>query len=141
VVASDHSPTEPALKAVEFWCAWGGIAGVQSTLAVLLERGHHARKLPLERIVSLLASRPAERFGIRGKGDLSPGYEADILLLDPAESYTLQAGDLCQRHSMSPYVGASFRGKVRRTIRRGQTIFVDGRITAQRGGRLVRPKR
>ena len=141
IVASDHSPTEPALKGVEFWCAWGGIAGVQSTLAVLLERGHHVRKLPLERIVSLVAAAPAQRFGIRGKGSLLTGFDADILLLDPAESFTLEPGDLHQRHKMSPYVGSSFRGRVRRTIRRGETIFADGRCTAQRNGKLVRPSR
>ena len=41
------------MKSGDFVAAWGGIAGVQSTLAVLLEAGHHERALPLERIASL----------------------------------------------------------------------------------------
>ena len=46
IVASDHSPTEPSMKKRgDFRSSWGGIAGVQSTLPVLLERGHHARHL------------------------------------------------------------------------------------------------
>ena len=48
IVASDHSPAPPEMKTGEFGRAWGGIAGVQSTLAVLLDRGYHCRQLSLE---------------------------------------------------------------------------------------------
>ncbi len=140
VVASDHSPTEPARKDGDFGSAWGGIAGVQSTLAVLIDRGHHVHGLPLERIAALIATRPAQRFRIRGKGALAVGADADLVLIDPAESFRLDAGQLHQRHKMSPYLGASFRGVVRRTIRRGETIFADGRITARSAGRLITPQ-
>jgi allantoinase len=139
IVASDHSPTEPAMKQTEFARAWGGIAGVQSTLAVLLERGHYERRLPIERIVHLTSAEPARRFRIADKGRVAPGYDADIVLIDPAASFTLTAPELQQRHPMSPYLGCTFRGRVRRTIRRGETIFLEGRITAQGRGRLVRP--
>src|SRR4029077_17090891 len=64
MVASDHSPAPPPMKSGEFLKAWGGIAGVQSTLAVLLELGHHQRELQLEQIASLLAAAPAKRFRI-----------------------------------------------------------------------------
>ena len=141
IVASDHSPTLPALKSGDFMGAWGGIAGVQSTLAVLLERGHHARRVPLTRIADLVSTAPARRFRIANRGSVTVGNEADLVVIDPAEAFTLDASDLQQRHKMSPYVGASFRGRVRRTIRRGETIFLDGRITAQSAGRLVRPIR
>jgi allantoinase len=139
IVASDHSPTEPRLKEGDFVSAWGGIAGVQSTLAVLLDRGHHHRQLRLERLVSLLAAEPARRFRIAGKGSLAPGYDADLTLVDVADSFTLEADHLHQRHKTSPYVGRTFRGRVMRTIRRGETIFVDGHIVGKRPGRFVRP--
>jgi allantoinase len=140
IVASDHSPSDPSLKKPgDFRHSWGGIAGVQSTLAVLLERGHDGRRLPFERIASLLAANPARRFGITGKGSVAVGNDADLMLLDPASVYTLDAAQLQQRHKMSPYVGMTFCGAVRRTIRRGETIFVDGKTTATSKGRYVRP--
>jgi len=139
IVASDHSPAPPEMKGGDFASAWGGIAGVQSTLAVLLERGWQERQLPLERIAALTAAEPARRFGIRGKGSLSPGQDADLVLIDPDATVTLKAEDLHQRHKLSPYLGATFHGSVRRTIRRGETIFVDGQITTRSCGRLVRP--
>jgi allantoinase len=139
IVASDHSPAPPSMKSGDFIAAWGGIAGVQSTLPVLLDAGHHERGLPLERISALLAAEPARRFRIRGKGSVDAGMDADLALVDLNQRVTLAAGDLQQRHPLTPYLGHSFRGAVRRTIRRGVTIFSDGRITATGGGTLVRP--
>jgi len=142
LVASDHSPTEPAMKTIQngdFVSAWGGIAGVQSTLAVLLDLGYHGHQLPLERIAALTATAPARRFGIGGKGSLSRGQDADVVLVDLAGSFTLDARDLHQRHKTSPYAGRPFRGTIRRTIRRGETIYLDGTITARTGGgRFIR---
>lgn len=139
IVASDHSPAPPEMKSGDFNQAWGGIAGVQSTLAILLERGYHARGMPLERIGSLLAAQPACRFRIANKGRLIPGADADLAIVDVSKSFKLHADDLMQRHPMSPYINACFRGAVTRTIRRGETIFMNGRITAQSRGALVRP--
>jgi allantoinase len=127
------------MKSGAFASAWGGIAGVQSTLAVLLERGYHQRALPLERIASLVAATPASRFGLPRKGRLVVGADADMTLMDVASSFQLQEQTLQQRHPQTPYLGHTFRGVVRRTIRRGETIFRDGSVTARSGGRLVRP--
>ena len=136
IVASDHSPAPPGMKAGNFFQAWGGIAGVQSTLAVLLDPRH---ALPLERIASLLAAEPARRFRIPHRGRLAPGNLADLVLVDLAASYALEAEGLLQRHRLSPYAGNRFRGIVRRTIRRGETIFAEGAIRAASRGALVRP--
>jgi allantoinase len=142
LIASDHSPVEPSLKVKgDFRASWGGVAGVQSTLAVLLERGLDGRRLRFEHISALIAAHPAARFCIPSKGTLVTGNDADLLLLDPSRSYTLAAAQLLQRHKMSPYVGFEFSGVVVRTIRRGETIFLDGRIVAETKGQFVRPTR
>ncbi len=139
IVASDHSPAPPDMKTGPVMKVWGGIAGVQSTLAVLLERGHFERGLPLGRIAALTAATPARRFRIPRKGQLAPGNDADLTLVELSGSHTLSTSDLHQRHALSPYVGSTFRGVVRRTLLRGETIFKDGAITAQSRGALVRP--
>jgi allantoinase len=142
LVASDHSPVEPSLKVIgDFRASWGGVAGVQSTLAVLLERGLDGRRLRFEHISALTAANPAARFRIPSKGSLVVGKDADLLLLDPSRSYSLDAAKLFQRHKMSPYVGFEFTGVVLRTMRRGETIFLDGKIVAETKGQFVRPER
>jgi allantoinase len=140
LIASDHSPSDPSLKkAGDFRGSWGGVAGVQSTLAVLLERGLDGRRLRFEHISALIAANPAARFGIGSKGMLEAGKDADLLLLDPSRSYTLEPAQLLQRHKVSPYLGYEFTGVVVRTMRRGETIYLDGRIVAETKGKFVRP--
>ena len=138
-VASDHSPSPPDLKAREdFFEVWGGIAGVQSTFDVLLTDGL-AHGLPLSKIARLTAAAPAERFGVAGKGRLEPGFDADLTLVDLAHTHTLTADDLLNRHKLSPYLGETFRGRVRRTLVRGRTVFADGKVTDHRG-RFIKPQ-
>jgi allantoinase len=139
LVGSDHSPTDPALKAKPFMAAWGGIAGVQSTLAVLLEEGYQQRGLPLERIARLLAAAPAQRFRLPRKGTVAVGQDADLVLIDLDAAFTLESRDLAQRHKNSPYVGRRFRGRVHRTLRRGETIYRAGHRVGESRGRFVRP--
>ncbi|MEP6537769.1 MAG: allantoinase [Bryobacteraceae bacterium] len=142
IVGSDHSPSSPDLKSdADFFRIWGGIAGVQSTLAVLLEAGHHQRSLPLESIASLTAAMPAKRFRIAGKGSIQDGFDADCTLVDLDAPFTLEASALFTRHPLSPYLGSAFRGTVKRTISRGETIFRDGKIASARPGRMVRPQK
>jgi allantoinase len=138
-VASDHSPAPPEMKRdVNFFNIWGGVAGVQSTLATLLTTGYHERGLRLTHIANLLTAWPAKRFGLPARGAIAVGNHADLTLVDMNQGYLLQQDGLLQRHKMSPYVGRTFQGAVRRTILRGQTIFADGKITAERPGRFVR---
>jgi allantoinase len=132
IVGSDHSPALPAMKEdADFFRIWGGVAGVQSTLGVLLDM------VPVERAAALTASNPAARFGITGKGRIEPGYDADFVLVDLNAEYTVTRESLFQRHGFSPYLGATFRGVVRRTVVRGRTIFQNGQIIAEGGGKFV----
>jgi len=140
LVASDHSPAPPDLKTGDdFFRIWGGISGCQSLLPLLLSAGHHDRGLELPRIARLTAGAVAQRFRLPTKGRLAVGADADLALLDLGAAQTLAADDLLYRHRQSPFVGTTLRGRVRRTIRRGVTIWRDGRIVATGGGRLVRP--
>ena len=140
MIASDHSPSSPDLKSdPDFFRVWGGIAGVQSRLAVLLEHGYHQRGLSLPAIARVAAETPARRFRIPGKGEVAAGFDADLTFVDLGRAAPLSAGDLQQRHPMSPYTGHTFRGAVTRTLQRGQTIFRDGAIVDGIKGRFVRP--
>jgi allantoinase len=138
VVASDHSPAPPEMKHdPDFFRVWGGIAGVQSTLAVLLTAGHQGRGLPLSRIAEMIASWPARRFRLAHKGGIAVGNDADLVLVDLSRRYRLQENGLLQRHKMSPYIGESFCGLVRQTLLRGQPIFAEGKIVAASQGRFI----
>ena len=140
LVASDHSPAPPEWKTGDdFFRIWGGISGCQSLLPLLLSAGHHDRGLALPDIARLTAGAVARRFALPNKGVVAVGADADLALVDLGAAHVLVADDLLYRHRHSPFVGMTLRGRVRRTIRRGVTIWRDGRIVAEGGGRLVRP--
>jgi allantoinase len=141
-VTSDHSPCPPDMKAGgDLFRAWGGIAGCQSLLNVMLDEGHYGRGLPLEEIVALLSGKIADRFGFSGKGRLEVGADADIVLVDLGAISTLRQQDLLYRHKISPFVGRALHGKIVRTVVRGITVFREGKIVSESVGRLVKPAR
>jgi allantoinase len=142
MVTSDHSPCPPEMKAGDdFHRAWGGISGCQSLLNVMLDEGRHERGLPLERVAALTSGNVAERFGFSGKGRLEVGADADLALVDLDSSFTLRADDLFYRHKISPYVDRTFHGNVVRTVLRGSTVFLDGRIASEPVGQFIKPGR
>lgn len=141
MVASDHSPAPADLKTSQnFFEVWGGISGCQSLLQLLLTEGHCQREVPLSRLVNVTSAASAHRFGLYPrKGSLAPGSEADLVLLNLTQEHILQADDLYYRHQHSPYVGRSFRGRIRRTLLRGQAVFQDGHFRQSPLGRLIKP--
>ena len=139
LVASDHSPSPPELKrGDDAFAAWGGIAGCQTLLRVLLTEGP-PRGLSLETIARLCAEAPARRFGLAGKGSLVPGADADLVLVDLSDEAELTAAELLSLHRLSPFIGRRLRGRVVRTILRGSTVCLGGVMVASPGGRFVRP--
>jgi len=137
IIASDHSPAPPAMKEVldgDYFKAWGGISGGQSTLNVMLTEGYVKRNLPLEKIVALTATNPAKLFGLYPqKGTIAVESDADLAIVDLNERFVLEKEDLFYRHKQSPYVGKEFIGNVKTTIVNGQVVFENGEIHARKG--------
>jgi allantoinase len=139
-VASDHSPAPASMKCSDnFFKVWGGIAGVQSTLAVLLSADD---PVGLDHVADLIATTAAERFDLTSKGILLVDRDAALSIVDLDGTYVLSRDMLLDRHKLSPYVGRKFHGVVKRTIVRGHTVFREGKIVAgDFRGRLVKPER
>ena len=109
----------------------GGTISDPTSKAVLLDMA-----LP-ERVAELTAANPAKRFGLARKGRIEAGFDADFTLVDLGAEHTVTRESLFQRHGFSPYIGATFRGVVRRTVVRGRTVFADGKIISEGGGRFI----
>ncbi len=131
LIASDHSPCPPEMKQGEFTAAWGGIAGCQTLLPLLLDSG----RLTLDQVSVLTSTNPARRF--RLPKAFAVGGDADLVLVDLDDRHEPTLHD---RHRLSPFAGRPLRGRVVRTLLRGETVFHDGEITPRRG-RLLTPKK
>jgi allantoinase len=145
LIGSDHSPCPAADKEKgeqDIWQAWGGVAGIQATLPVLMTDGVHARGLSFERVAHLTSTAPAQLFGLYPrKGAIAVGADADFALVDPERQWTFDSSQLQTRSGVSAYLGRRFTGRVVTTIVRGRSVFVDGQIIGETGwGRLQKPE-
>jgi allantoinase len=133
-VVSDHSPCTPDLKRGDFASAWGGIASVQLGLRVMWtrarERGHG-----LADVVRWMARAPADLVGLRRKGRIEVGADADLVAFDPDAVAPVDPATLHHRHPVTPYAGRTLRGSVVRTWLRGEVVD----FTTPRGRLLTRP--
>jgi allantoinase len=123
-VVSDHSPCTPELKRFDtgdFGEAWGGIAGLQLGLPAVWTAARK-RGVPLTDVVRWMSTAPAALAGLTGKGAITPGRDADLCVLAPAEEFTVDAAKLFHRNAVSAYHGQTLTGVVRRTWLRGREV-------------------
>ena len=142
MVASDHSPSPPALKQTpSAFAAWGGIAGAQTLLPLTLDEAERRRSALATSGRRDLGLPRAPLRGSPGKGSSRVGHRRRHRARAPDAPWTLAAGDLRSRHPLSPFVGRELRHRVIRTLVRGHTVQLDGQLVGDPTGRLVRPAR
>ncbi len=123
-VVTDHSPCTPELKRFDsgdFGLAWGGIAGLQLGLPAVWTQARQ-RGFGLADVVRWMAERPAAQAGMRRKGRLAPGYDADFSVFAPDEAFVVDVAKLEHRNPVSAYHGRPLAGVVRSTWLRGEEI-------------------
>lgn len=144
VLGSDHSPfllEEKAPFAEDMWGALPGAPGLESLLPLLLTAVADGR-LALEQAVALTSANAARIFGLRDKGAIRLGGDADLAIVDLGHEGVIDTSTWLTRSRGTAAVwdGRRVRARVARTIVRGRTVFKDGALVGPRGwGRLVRP--
>lgn len=142
IVSSDHSPSAENEKSEDegAFKPWGGISGLQTGLQVMFNEAVVKRGLSCSLIASLMAKKPAEIFGMSGKkGMIVPGYDADMVLLNPNEKWEITEDSLKYLNKISAFTGTTGMGLPICTIMRGKIIADKGRITGEHGfGKLIK---
>jgi allantoinase len=141
-IVSDHSPCTAALKRFDtgdFAAAWGGISSLQLGLpAVWTEARRRGRTL--EDVARWMSAGPAGLVGLMRKGAIAPGRDADVTVLAPDETFTVDPTRLHHRNQVTAYAGRTLYGVVRSTWLRGARI-ADGGDTTGPTGRLIERQR
>lgn len=103
-----------------------GAPGIETRLALMYDAAVRQQGLSINRCVELTATAPARLFGLfPRKGTIAVGSDADLVLFDPDEAWTVRAAEHHSRSDYTLYEGRQLRGRVRKVFLRGQCI-VDG---------------
>ncbi len=141
-IVSDHACCAAEQKwsasdPTNIWLAKSGFGGTEYLLSGVLSEGSK-RGMSYSHMAELLSFNPAQRFGLRNKGDIAIGYDADVVLVDPQETFVVHAADSESQQGYTPFEGQELTGRVKSTFLRGQRIFHNGDIVGPARGRYLR---
>jgi allantoinase len=141
-IVSDHAccATEQKYSAQfpkNIWLAKSGFGGTEYLLSGVLSEGRK-RGMTHNHVAELLAWNPARRYGLLAKGDVAPGFDADLVLVDPDESFVVRAADSESAQGYTPFEGQELTGRVKTTLLRGRVVYRDGNLVGAPGGRYLR---
>lgn len=142
-IGADHAPFTKEEKEASsiFWDVPNGIPGMQESLVLMISEGYNKRGLPINRVAEMISTNVARTFRLYPqKGTIRIGSDADFAIVDLDEEWEINEEWLLYACKWSPYVGKRVKGKVIRTIVRGEEVYAEGEIRVNPGvGQFVKP--
>ena len=141
-IVSDHACCSAEQKwdkkdPTNIWLAKSGFGGTEYLLSGVLSEGSR-RGMSYNHMAELLAWNPAQRYGLASKGDIAVGLDADVVLVDPHESFVVRAAESPSQQGYTPFEGQELTGRVKSTFLRGQLVYHNGNIVGPARGQYLR---
>ena len=133
VVATDHAPHTIEEKKNNYLNAPSGGPLVQHALISMME---HVKKgkITIERVVEKMAHNPAILFRIKERGFIREGYYADIVVVDPSRSYSVQQSNILYKFGWSPFEGYTFSSSINKTFVNGEIVYENNKVAEGTNG-------
>ncbi len=135
-IATDHAPHTHEEKAKPFGQAPSGMPGVETSLPLMLDRANQGA-CKIEDVVKWMCEKPVELYGVKNKGYIKEGYDADLVLVDMGKKRLIENGKLWTKANWSPYDGRTTQGWPVTTIVNGNIVFQEGEIDESVKGREI----
>jgi dihydroorotase len=127
-VATDHAPHPPEDKEREFDLAPCGMLNLETALGVVIAELVDAAIMDWTRLVEAMSTAPARARTLNGHGGpIAPGAPANLVLFDPAATWTVEPAKLASKSRNTPFAGRTLKGKVVHTMLRGRFTVREGR--------------
>jgi len=132
IIATDHAPHTLQEKKANIWEAPPGIPNLEVTLKLLLTL-NAKKRLKLARIQKMLSEKSASIFGLKNKGRIETGMDADFVIIDPKRTGKIKADEFYSKAHYTPFDGMEYIGEPVMTILRGKLIMEEGEVFKNRG--------
>jgi dihydroorotase len=137
VIATDHAPHTIEEKSQSYLKAPSGGPLVQHAVVAMFET-YHQGKISIEKIVEKMAHNPAIIFKIEKRGFIRKGYYADLVIVNPASSWTVNRENILAKCGWSPFEGFTFQSRITHTFVNGQLVYDQFKVNeAPVGKRLL----
>jgi len=127
-IATDHAPHSPGQKALGLQLAPFGVIGLETSLGVAMTKLLSAKVLGRKQLVERMSAAPARILGLKTKGSLKPGMDADLTVIDPSASWKVEP-PFASKSRNSPFLGMALKGRARATLVGGRIVH-DGQSHA-----------
>ena len=134
VLGSDHAPHSKEDKNKKYPASPSGMPGVQTILPIMLDHINN-EKLSLEQLVKLMCENPCKIFGIKKKGYLKEGYDADLTIIDMNKNVTIKNEMIASKCGWTPFDNYKVKGFPVATIVNGSIVMKDGKVVAESLGK------
>jgi len=123
IIATDHAPHTPEEKDVEFDLAPFGLIGLETAVSLMLDRFVHKNIISLERLIDLMSCRPARLLGLKNKGRIALGADADLTILNLRQEVVVDVQRFASKSRNCPFHGWKLKGAVALTIVGGRIVY------------------
>lgn len=136
VVATDHAPHTLIEKDHSYFKAPSGGPLVQHSLTAMLEMSRKGQ-LSMEKVIEKMCHAPADLFRIDRRGYIREGYYADLVLVDPTQSWVVSHENILYKCGWSPFDGMEFSNRVTHTFVNGNLVYANGEVNSGTQGKRL----
>lgn len=122
-IATDHAPHSSEEKAGDFEKAPFGVIGMETAFSVIYDRLVSTGIIDLKRLIELFSTNPAKILNLQGRGEVKPGFTADLTLLNLEQPFKIKAEDFQSKSVNCPFIGWEGKGVVECTIVGGKVVY------------------
>ena len=136
VIGTDHAPHLLSEKEGGALKAVSGMPTIQFSLTAVMELVHQGI-ISIEQLVQKMCHAPASLYQIAKRGFIRPGYQADLVLINPNKEWTVTTDCLLSKCGWSPMEGQTFHSKVEKTFVNGNLVYADNQVNALHRGQAL----
>jgi dihydroorotase len=136
IIATDHAPHTLVEKEQGYMDCPSGIPELDTLLPILLNAVNDGG-LEMKEVVKLCCESPAKIFGMKGKGQVEAGFDADLVVVDMEKMFEVKNEKLFTKCKWSPYAGSTFKGCPVMTFVNGELVYKNGKIVGKKVGKEV----